>query len=160
MSNEPDDHEALQEFVRRLSREQPLRPAPPELGARVLRAIAERASMPWWRRSFTHWPTPVRAAFVVACLLVVGGSVSLTLWSSIGRFSAALIAPVSGPLSWIQGLAGAIFTTGSVLTHAGTALSGSVSPVFIYGGVLGVGALYALFAGLCAATYRSLYVAR
>ena len=31
----------------------------------MLAELARRAALPWWRKSFAHWPMAARAAFVV-----------------------------------------------------------------------------------------------
>ena len=52
-------------------------PAPPGLEERVLAELARRARLPWWRRSYAHWPVAVRAGFLAlsgaaAAVLVAG----------------------------------------------------------------------------------------
>jgi hypothetical protein len=55
----------LEMAIDRELRSLPDRPAPASLAPRVLQAIAERQRLPWWRKSFTHWPAR-RLLFLVA----------------------------------------------------------------------------------------------
>ena len=43
----------------------PDRKAPAGLEARVLAEISRRAALPWWRKSFAHWPVAVRLGFLI-----------------------------------------------------------------------------------------------
>ena len=60
----------LQRLIDRACREQPALQAPATLAARVMQGIARRQALPWWRRSFGHWPLAVRAGFTLACMLL------------------------------------------------------------------------------------------
>ena len=138
----------LEKFIDRLCREQPALNAPSTLSARVLAEIERRAALPWWRRSFTHWPVPVRAAFVAA-----GGAAILTSLSApLGR----VFATVNEPLTWAYQTGATVSLLNSVFSHVGADLAHSVSPLWLYGTGLGVCGLYVVFAGLCATTYRTL----
>jgi hypothetical protein len=140
----------LEKLIDRACREQPALRAPATLSARVLAEIERRAALPWWRRSFNHWPVPVRAGFVAACGAVV--------WTSLSAPVAPVFATVNEPLSWAYQTGATVSLVNSVFSHVGVDLAHSVSPLLLYGAGLGVGGLYVLFAGLCATTYRTLYV--
>lgn len=140
----------LEKLVGRVCREQPALRAPATLSARVLAEIERRAALPWWRRSFTHWPVPVRAAFVAAC-----GAAILT---SLSAPMARMFATVNEPLTWAYHTGATVSLINTVFGHVGAGLARGVSPIWLYGAVLGVCGLYVLFAGLCATTYRTLYV--
>ena len=75
MRPHPDDE--LEIWVDRELRRLPDRPAPETLMPRVMQAIAARQAVPWWRKSFAHWPLFARLFFLVgssglAVLLVYG----------------------------------------------------------------------------------------
>lgn len=64
MRPHPDDE--LEHWIDRELRGLPDRPAPETLMPRVLQAIAARQSLPWWRKSYVHWPPFARWFFLVA----------------------------------------------------------------------------------------------
>src|SRR5476649_1202935 len=72
MTPSPDSHEKLEQLIHRTLREQPARRAPRSLEQRVLAELERRAALPWWRRSFAHWPLPARAGFLVICAALIG----------------------------------------------------------------------------------------
>jgi hypothetical protein len=158
MNGAPPD--PLEQLVDRALRDQPTPSAPRSLSLRVLAEIERRAALPWWQRSYTHWPLPVRAGFVALSAAVIVASLSWTVWPNLARAAAALLAPAGGVFAVLQGAAASVLFTGGLFNHAGKAILGSFSPGFLYAGVLGLGALYALLAGLLALTYRNLYVTR
>ena len=99
--HEPD--EALQRWLDRTLRELPLRRAPGTLEARVFNELKRQAALPWWRRSFMHWPAPARIVFLVICgalaaLVFVGGAAAVASLRSL--LARAL------PVTWLyQGVA-------------------------------------------------------
>jgi hypothetical protein len=140
----------LEKLIDRLCREQPALHAPSTLSARVLAEIERRAALPWWRRSFSHWPVPVRTAFIAVC----GAAILTSLSAPLAR----VFATVNVPLTWAYQTGATVSLLNSVFGHVGADLAHSVSPFWLYGTGLGIGGLYVLFAGLCATTYRTLYV--
>jgi len=142
----------LERLVDRACRNQPALQAPATLAARVLQEIARREALPWWRRSFAGWPPAVRAAFTVACLLLVGSLFTPPL---------ARIATTAGePVAWLHQAGASAALLNTVFSHVGGDLARSVAPHWLYSTALGIGGLYLLLAGLCATTYRTLYVSR
>lgn len=83
----PHPDEELEHLIDRELRRLPDRAAPGSLMPRVMQAIAARQALPWWRKSFAHWPVPVRLAFLagssglvaLVAYLVWGVSTGLTL---------------------------------------------------------------------------------
>jgi len=69
-TNEP--HEALKRLLDHTLHELPLRRAPVTLESRVFGELDRRAALPWWRRSFAHWPLPARGAFLMICTALIG----------------------------------------------------------------------------------------
>jgi hypothetical protein len=58
--------EQLERFIDKALRDQPLQRAPSDLQSKVMAAIAHRATTPWWRSSFAHWPMAARVLFLAA----------------------------------------------------------------------------------------------
>jgi hypothetical protein len=140
----------LEKLIDRVCREQPALRAPSTLSARVIAEIERRAALPWWRQSFTHWPMPARAAFVAACAALT--------WASLSAPMARVLSTVNEPLAWAFQAGASVSLINTVFGRLGANLASSVSPLWLYGTVLGVCGLYVLLAGLCAATYRTLYI--
>ena len=72
MNELPEKSDPLEQLLDRTLRPLPLRRAPPALQSHVLEELQRRAALPWWRRSFAHWPSAARAGFVLVCLALVG----------------------------------------------------------------------------------------
>lgn len=142
----------LEKFIDRVSREQPALKAPGTLEARVIAELERRAALPWWRRSFAHWPVPMRGVFVAACAVII--------WASLTPPMARLSSTVDAPLTWAYKAGASLSVINTVFGHAGAVVARSISPLWLYGAGLGICGLYVLFAGLCATTYRTLYVSR
>ena len=142
----------LERLVDRVCREQPGLKAPDTLASRVLGEIARRTALPWWRRSFGHWPLAVRAVFIAACAVIIGAGFSPPM--------ASLAASAAQPLAWAFQAGASLTLVNTVFSHVGADLANSVSPRWLYGAGVGICVLYVLLAGLCATTYRTLYIAR
>lgn len=152
----PHDSERLEAATRALLRGIPDRRAPSSLEGRVMAELARRAALPWWRKSFAHWPSVARLAFVavsaLACIAVV--SALVTLAGSPGGHQ------VEGTLS---GSFARLLLVRDVLTSIeGTArrLIAAVPPLWLYGTVACIAAFYAALAAIGAATYRAVSFAR
>jgi hypothetical protein len=142
MSHESKRDETLRRLVDHALRDLPHRPAPATLEARVEAALRRRAAEPWWRRSFAHWPTPARSAFVAVCITLT----ALTLLG--GSVPTLDVAPAEQHLTGLLSLA--------------TALAGIparlVPPLWL-DSLLAAGALlYAMLFGLGALAYRTLFL--
>ncbi len=151
MSNhEPD--EALQRLLDGTLRQLPLRRAPATLEARVVNELARRAALPWWRRSFTHWPAPARIAFLVICtalvaLVFVGGTAAVASlrW---------LVESGTMSLSWARQIALLAVSAGNLVTL----LARTLPVTWLYQSIAVCALLYAVLFGLGAAVYRTLYL--
>lgn len=145
----PSPSEQLERFVDKALRDQPLQRAPSDLESKVMAAIAQRASTPWWRTSFAHWPLAARVLFLVAS----AGFVKLGLDAAalvIGPLDpAARSAALFAELAWIH----ALFTSTVAVLR-------SLPSSWIYGGAVVLGALYLMLFGVSAAAYRTLYASR
>lgn len=127
--------------------------APHTLEARVLAAIEERSRVAWWHKSWSHWPAGVKAAFATgASTLVVAAVTGLTL---LGR------APQTDALAQQVGervdAASALMAFGTWAVEFTGRVLGGIPPLWLYGGLATIAALYATFLGLGAVAYRTLY---
>jgi hypothetical protein len=148
--NGSDD--TLERRVGRALHDLPLRRAPATLESRVLAELERRAALPWWRRSFAHWPLPARAAFLLTCTALIGivfagGSAALDGLHSLGN-SGAL------SLSWARAAAVLMASAGNLIAL----LTRAVPAALLYAGLAVGAALYAVLFGLGAAVYRTLYL--
>lgn len=145
----PDPNEKLAQALDRTLRALPPRRAPFTLEQRVRAEIARRAALPWWRRSFAHWPLPVQAGFLAAsalsayALLALGGAIPAPAGS------------LAAPLAWIEGAFAVIRGIGGVCET----VARSLPPLWLYGGLAFCGAAYAALMGLGAAAWRNLQAA-
>ncbi len=149
---EPADAEGqLARLFERTLRDLPLQRAPSTLEARVLSELRRRASLPWWRRSFSHWPALARACFglgiaVLIAWIFAGGALLMENLRSL---------PVSGE-RWIPWGRSAAALAGAIAQPA-AALARAVPVAWIYEGLAVSAALYAALFGLGIAGYRTLY---
>jgi hypothetical protein len=149
-ANTPD--ETLERLVDRALHDLPLRPAPATLASRVFAELERRAALPWWRRSFAHWPLAARAGFLVICVALC----ALAFAGAAAAMDGLRALNDSGALSlsWARA-AGVLIASAwnlvGLLTHA-------VPPVWLYAGLAVCAALYAVLFGLGAAVYRTLYL--
>jgi hypothetical protein len=139
---DPDD--PLERVFDRVVRELPLRRAPASLESRVFRELERRAALPWWRRSFTHWPLAARAAFLLICgasagLAMTGGATAVADFRSLG---------------WAREIGALMASGGNLLTL----LARIAPPLWLYEGIAVCGVLYAVLFGLGAVLYRTLYL--
>jgi hypothetical protein len=141
-ANDPDDPRQL--LLDRTLRELPLRRAPPTLEARVIGELERRAALPWWRRSFGHWPLFARAGFLVLC----GALIRLAFLGSV-----AAVAGVDS-LLWARRAGMVVVTLGNLAA----AIARISPPHWLYQGAVVCGALYAVLFGLGAVVYRLLYL--
>jgi hypothetical protein len=151
MNQDPPETDRLEQLLDRTLRRAPLRRAPRSLEARVLGELGRRASQPWWRRSFTHWPQVARAGFVatggaLAGLALLGGSwLAMTLRTL----------EVGGPASaWLRRVAAVLGTAGNLAAS----LADAVPRAWLDFGLVAAAVLYACLFGLGAAAYRMLYL--
>lgn len=149
---EPTDPEGqLARLFERTLRDLPPRRAPSTLEARVLCELRRRALLPWWRRSFSHWPAFARAGFglgsaVLIAWIFAGGALLMEVLQSL---------PTSGE-RWIPWGRSAVALAGAVAQLA-AALARAVPLSWIYEGLAVSAVLYAALFGLGIAGYRTLY---
>ena len=140
----------------RILRGLPNRKAPSGFEARVLAEITRRAALPWWKKSFAHWPSAVRVAFlglsVLAAVLLVAGIV--TFGNSSGAH--ALTGSLANARNWFY-LARDLTVSAK---ERASFLVGSVPSLWLYGGAALLAMSYATLAAFGALTYRVLSTSR
>jgi hypothetical protein len=144
--------ERLERLVDRALHDLPLRRAPATLESRVFAELERRAALPWWRRSFSHWPLPARAGFLVICIALIG----LAFVGAAAVMDSLRSLNDSGALSlaWAREAGVLMSSAGSLLTS----LWRAVPAAWAYAGLAVCAALYAVLFGLGAAVYRTLYL--
>jgi hypothetical protein len=139
--NSPRD--PIDQDLHRVLRALPDQRAPQTLEARVMAALAERATLPWWRRSYAGWPLAVQIGFFLLS----------------GLSAAGLIFGLARLPAWLD--AGAEVSRwqliyNSLLETANTVFSTIPTP-YLYGGLAVLAACYLTLAGIGAAAYRTFF---
>ena len=115
-------------------------PAPPALANRILRALAQRATAPWYRQSWSAWPLGLQAASMAALLLLFAGI-------CFGFSTAEVPAAASEATGWLAKL-GVIWTTLNVLAGAVSATIQHLGTGYMIGGAVLLAATYFACVGL------------
>jgi len=145
--------EQLEQLVHRELRSLPLRKAPSTLESRVLAAIEHQATVAWYHKSWTYWPGAVKAAFLGVATGVSGAAIAAFYLITQGADTSALTAAASERFG---GVAALFHVFRWMATYTSDTIA-SIPPLWLYGGLAFVAALYATFFGLGAAAYRTLY---
>ncbi len=146
----------LEASLHRVLRSVPDRRAPASLEGRVLAELSRRAALPWWRKSFSHWPASVRAAFFVSSALAAALIVSglIVLGRSAG--AASLTSGASEPFAWLRVARDVVASANSNIR----AVIAAIPSLWLYG-ILGiVAASYMALAAIGATAYRALSFSR
>jgi hypothetical protein len=144
------NEQELEQFVHRTLRSLPDRQAPRTLEARVLAEIERRAAIPWWHKSFAHWPSSVRAAFLAV------GSAAVAAFVAAGYFLTAGV-EASAVAGEMTARAGGVVAVATWVRDFAATLIASIPPLWFYGGLAFVGVMYLSLFGLGAMAYRTLY---
>ena len=147
--------EQLEQLVHRELRSLPLRKAPSTLESRVLAAIEHQATVAWYHKSWTYWPGAVKAAFLGVATGVSGAAIAAFYLITQGADSSALTAAAGERFA---GVAALFHVIRWIATYTSDTIA-SIPPLWLYGGLAFVAALYATFFGLGAAAYRTLALA-
>ncbi len=148
----PHDSDKLEQSLHRVLRSLPDRKAPAGLVARVQAELNRRAMLPWWRKSFAHWPSAVRAGFfagsAIAAALVVAGLFV------VGQSSGAheLASGISASYAWVAVVRDVV----SVAGYRARAFLAAIPAVWLYGGAATIALCYASVAALGLTAYRAL----
>jgi hypothetical protein len=145
--------EQLEHRVHRELRSLPLRKAPAGLEARVLAEIERRAAIAWYHRSWSYWPSPVRAAFFAVGVSVSAAAVAAFYLISQGAAADAIVHDVGVSFAWF----GRLYHAGAWVVKFAGDLTAGIPSLWLYGGLAFVACMYATFVGLGTAAYRFLY---
>lgn len=145
--------EELEKFIHRELRGLPVRHAPSTLEGRVLAAIEHRATIAWYHKSWSYWPAAVRALFLAALTGVTGSAMVAFYLFMQGDQPALVWQEFSRRFELLTSLYGAAVWT---VNFVGLFVS-RIPPLWLYGSVAAIAALYAAFFGLGATAYRVLY---
>lgn len=152
----PHDSDKLEKSIHRVLRNLPDRKAPAGLMARVQAELARRSALPWWKKSFAHWPSAVRAGFfagtgLAAALIVAGLFV-------VGQSSGAhqIAGGISASYAWVAIVRDVV----SVAADKVKAFLSTIPPYWLYGGAATIALCYAAIAALGATAYRALSLGR
>jgi len=156
MTLSSEDQARLERLIGAGLASQPNIKAPATLQSLVLTELARRAALPWWHRSFRHWPMTMRIAFLLTALGVVRAVLSVTAWSDASHAAREIAAPVTGGLSWLQSAAAVYSTFGSLIHDLGETLFHRIPGLWLYAGIGGLVAMYAVLAGIGVTVYRTL----
>ena len=124
--------------------------APPTLMSRVMREIAMRAHLPWYRQAWQSWPISLQA---ISLLLLLGlfAGISFACWELTRTPGAAdLRAHLTGTISAIT----SFWTTLTVLLNALLLSAKKLGSGFMLGCLLAMGLAYATCIGLGTAYFR------
>jgi hypothetical protein len=152
MQKPPHDEPELEQYIGRILRAQPPRPAPAGLEARVLQQLALGAARPWWLQGFSRWPWLARILFV----LVSAGLVLLTYFTTdqLGSLSQGL--QQTPPANAVRAGAQAFTNFGQSLQALGEMITRNIPTAWLYGGAGVALLLYAALFGLGAVAFRTL----
>lgn len=152
MTPHPDNNRQLEQWIDEAMRGLPLRSAPASLEERVLAEIARRAALPWWRKSFAHWPIAARAGFILLCGGIVQVALMAAGWMTAGMDPAPYREALAQPVAWLESTRTVVHAiTGFVqlvLRH--------IPPLWLYGGLAFVAIMYFAVIGLGAAAFKAL----
>jgi len=151
-----EPHEEMERLIHRTLRDLPPRRAPHSIEQRVLAEIARRAALPWWRKSFVHWPVPARAGFILLCAGLVKLALMGGVWIMAGFDAAQFKAAFAQPFAWME--------SGLVVVNAIAAffdiILRNIPPVWLYGSLIFFASIYAALFGLGAAVYKAVVAPR
>lgn len=145
--------EELESFLHRELRALPAPRAPRTLESRVLAALEQQATIPWYHCSWTYWPAAVRGLFLAVATLAAGGFLAAALWLAQGFEPGALTAQIGERLGGLR----ALYHLTQWLGDFSRQLLGSVPRLWLWGTLATFLALNATFFGLGAVAYRTLY---
>ena len=156
MRPSPEDEQKLEHLVHRALRELPSRRAPRSLEQRVQAEISRRAALPWWRKSFVHWPILVRASFLLFCAALARLAVSGSGWRVPGVVSSEFKTTFAQQFSWME--------SGLAVLHAISGfidiMSRNIPSLWLYVGLAFFAMVYATLFGLGAVAYKALRLER
>ncbi len=156
MPDSRDPQEKLEQLVHRALRDLPARRAPRSLEQRVLAELAQRAALAWWHKSFAYWPMPARVAFIIASAGIVKVALMATVWAMAGFEPAQVQSAFAQPVAWMEGARAVV----DAMTGFFAIMLRNIPPLWLYGGLAFIAAMYAALFGLGAAAYKAIRAQR
>lgn len=153
MTPSPENEQRLERTIHRTLRELPARRAPRSLESRVLAELARLEALPWWRRSFVHWPLPARLAFLLLSVGLVALVVVAGIWGGAGLEVLPLRSMFAQEFTWFDNAASVY----NAIRSFGEIILRNIPPLWLYGGLAFIAAMYAAFFGLGAAAFKALH---
>jgi hypothetical protein len=120
----PETNQSFEGQLNRALKELPALPAPRTLLPRVLAEIERRAALPWYRRGWQSWPTPLRATALA--LLVAQLPVHCLLGWMVVRSD--FMSQVGQVIGTVFSFLGAIATTTLTLARTAFASAAHLEP--------------------------------
>ncbi len=145
--------EALEQAIHRELKVLPLRKAPASLEARVLAEIERRAAVAWYHKSWSYWPAPVRAAFLLLGTAFAGAAVAAFWMFCQGATAAHVTQEIATGFGWFSRITATVGWIANFIRQ----VVGGIPSLWLYGGLAFLAAMYATFVGLGTAAYRYLY---
>jgi hypothetical protein len=152
----PNDPEKLEAAIHRTLRSIPDRKAPAGLEGRILLELNRRAALPWWRKSFAYWPTPVRVGFFVGSAVAAAIVVVAVVQLGISTGAQQIASGFAERFAWVTMARELTASIGSKVVL----VLGAIPPLWLYGAIGAVALCYATLAALGAAAYRALSFVR
>jgi hypothetical protein len=156
MTPPENQHQKLDHLMQKTLGDLPPRRAPVALEERVLAEIARRAAMPWWRKSYAHWPLVARCAFLLGSGAVLKGVIMAAVWVLVGFETASYHEAFASSFPWINTISA---LAGSLVEYLGAVLA-AIPRFWLYAGVICVTAMYATLFGVGAFAYRVFHARR
>lgn len=151
MQPSPENQEQkLERLIQKTLRELPTRRAPGSLENRVFAELERRAALPWWRKSYAHWPLPARCAFLLGSAAVLKAVIMAAIWVMVGFETGPFNEAFSSSYAWAHAIGDFMH---SVVEFGGAVLS-TVPRFWLYAGGVCLASMYATLLGLGAFTYR------
>ena len=152
----PPSDDRLERLLHRTLRDLPPRNAPRSLEGRVLAEIERRAALPWWRKSFAHWPIAARAAFILLCLALVVLALTLGVRLVAGFDAAAFKAAFGQERLWLENGRSVVRAVSDFFDI----MLRNIPPLWLYAGGAIIASMYFTLFGLGAAAYKALQAHR
>lgn len=145
--------EQVEQLVHRELRALPPRRAPLTLEARVFAALEARNSIPWWHKSWSYWPTAIRAVFAAVATIFAGSLVA----ACFALFSGDDVASAASAAGERLGVFVKLYHVATWVFDFAAYLVGSIPSLWLYGGLAFAAVMYVALFGLGATAYRTLY---
>ena len=157
MQPSPENREQkLERLIQQTLRDLPPRRAPSSLETRVLAELERRAALPWWRKSYAHWPLLARCTFLIGSGAVLKLVIMAAVWVLVGFQTGPVNETLAASSAWAIALGD---LAGSLVDFAKAVLS-TVPRFWLYAGALCLASMYATLLGVGTFAYRLLHAKR